>query len=102
MQETWLQSLGWEDPLEKEMTIHSSALAWEILWTEEPGVLLSMGFSRQEYWSGVSILLQVIFLTALQVDSLPLSHQGSPHYLAPSRHLFICIVVCNVTFLEFL
>ena len=43
MQETWLQSLGWEDPLEKEMTIHSSILAWEILWTEEPGVLQSMG-----------------------------------------------------------
>ena len=46
MQETWLQSLGWEDPLEKEMTIHSSILAWEILWTEEPGVLQSMGSQR--------------------------------------------------------
>ena len=35
MQETWVQSLGWEDPLEKEMETHSSILAWEILWTEE-------------------------------------------------------------------
>ena len=43
MQETWDQSLGWEDPLEKEMTTHSSILAWEIPWTEEPGRLQSMG-----------------------------------------------------------
>ena len=37
MQETWVRALGWEDPLEKEMAIHSSILAWEIPWTEEPG-----------------------------------------------------------------
>ena len=37
MQETWLRSLGREDPLEKEMTTHSSILAWRIPWTEEPG-----------------------------------------------------------------
>ena len=36
MQETWVQSLGREDPLEKEMAVHSSTLAWRILWTEEP------------------------------------------------------------------
>jgi len=36
-QETWVQSLGWEDPLEEEMATLSSILAWEILWTEEPG-----------------------------------------------------------------
>ena len=39
VQETWVQSLGWEDPLEKEMTTHSSILAWKIPWTEEPGGL---------------------------------------------------------------
>ena len=39
MHETWIQFLGWEDPLEKEMAIHSSVLAWEIPWTEEPGRL---------------------------------------------------------------
>ena len=43
MQETWVQSLGWEDPLEKEMATHSSTLAWKIPWTEEPGRLQSMG-----------------------------------------------------------
>ena len=43
MQETWARSLGREDPLEKEMTTHSSILAWEIPWTEEPGGLQAMG-----------------------------------------------------------
>ena len=42
-QEMWVQSLCWEDPLEKEMAIHSSTLAWEIPWTEAPGWLQSMG-----------------------------------------------------------
>ena len=46
MQETWVQSLGWEDPLEKEMATHSSILAWRIPWTEEPGGLQSMGSLR--------------------------------------------------------
>ena len=39
MQETWVRSLGWEDPLEKEMATHSSTLAWRIPWAEEPGGL---------------------------------------------------------------
>jgi len=43
MQETQVQSLGQEDPLEKEMATHCSILAWEIPWTEEPGRLQSMG-----------------------------------------------------------
>ena len=46
MQETWVQSLGWKDPLEKEMATHSSILAWKIPWTEEPGRLQSMGWQR--------------------------------------------------------
>ena len=46
MQETRVQSLGWEDPLEKEMAIHSSTLAWKIPGTEEPGGLQSMGPQR--------------------------------------------------------
>ena len=43
VQETWVLSLGWEDPLEKKMATHSSILAWKIPWTEEPGGLYSMG-----------------------------------------------------------
>ena len=48
MWETWVQFLGWEDPLEEEMATHSSILAWEIPWTEEPGRLQSMGLKRVE------------------------------------------------------
>ena len=44
--ETWLLSLGWEDPLEKGMATHSSILAWRIPWTEKPGRLQSMGLQR--------------------------------------------------------
>ena len=76
-EEMWVQSLGWEDPLEQEMLTHSSMFAWEISWTEDTGGLQSMGhksesenhsvvsnilgtlwtiqsmeFSRPEYWSG--------------------------------------------------
>ena len=46
MRETQVQSLGWEDPLEKEMATHSGTLAWRIPWTEEPGRLQSMGSQR--------------------------------------------------------
>ena len=46
VQETWVQSLGWVDPLEKEMATHSSILAWKISWTEEPGGLQPMGSQR--------------------------------------------------------
>ena len=48
MQEIWVPSLGREDPLKKEMTTHSSILAWEILWTEEPGRLQSMGTEKSQ------------------------------------------------------
>ena len=47
MRETWVQFLDWEDPLEKETAAHSSTLAWEIPWTEEPGGLQSMGSQRR-------------------------------------------------------
>ena len=46
MRETRVRSLGWEDPLEKEMATHSSTLAWKIPWREEPGRLQSMGSQR--------------------------------------------------------
>ena len=46
MQETQVRSLGWEDPLEKEMAAHSSILAWKIPWTAQPGRLPSLGLQR--------------------------------------------------------
>ena len=48
MQEIWVQSLGQEDPLEKEMATHSSTLAWKIPWTEEPGGLQSMTLQESD------------------------------------------------------
>ena len=46
MQETWVQSLGWEDPLEKEVAAHSSIFAWNIPGMEQPGSLQCMGWQR--------------------------------------------------------
>ena len=48
MQEMWVRSLGWKDPLEKEMAAHSSILAWEIPWREEPSRLQSMGSPKSQ------------------------------------------------------
>ena len=48
MRETWIRSLGWEDPLEKEMAMHSSILAWRIPWTEEPGKYSSWGCTKRQ------------------------------------------------------
>ena len=48
MQETWVRFLGWEDPLEEGMATHSSILAWEIPWTEDPGRAQSMGVTNSQ------------------------------------------------------
>ena len=58
VQETWVQSLGQEDLLEKEMATHSSILAWRVSWTEEPGGLQSMGLQRIRHdWATNAYLL---------------------------------------------
>ena len=62
LQETWVRSLGQEDSLEKEMVIHSSSLAWKILWIVEPGRLQSVGSQRvRHYWVN-SLSLSILFL----------------------------------------
>jgi len=69
-QETWVQSLGPEDPLEKEMATHSSILAWRIPWTEEPGRLQSMGLQRirqdgsDRAWVHAPLMLAKVLPTA--------------------------------------
>ena len=65
MRETWVQSLGWEYPLEKEMATHSSALAWKIPWTEEPGRLQSMGSQRVGHDWATSISFFLSFFPVL-------------------------------------
>ena len=47
LQETWVRPLGWKDPLEKEMATQSNILAWEVLWTEDPVRLQSMGSQKR-------------------------------------------------------
>ena len=59
MQETWVQSLGWEDPLEKAMAIHSRTIAWKIPWTEEPSRLQSVGSQRVRHDGVTSLSLSV-------------------------------------------
>ena len=55
MLETWIRSLGWEDPLQKGMATHSSILAWRFPWTEEPGRLQSLGSQRVGHDSVINI-----------------------------------------------
>ena len=60
MQETQVQSLGWENPLEKEMATHSSILAWKISWMEELGRLQSMGLQRVRHDWATSLQYRLI------------------------------------------
>ena len=61
--ETQVWSLGWNDPLEKEMATHSSILAWKISWTEEPGGLLSMGLQRvRHHWATSTYTFNILNL----------------------------------------
>ena len=57
MQETWVQSPGWEETLEKEMATHSSTLAWRIPWTEEPSGLQSIGSQRVRHDGAITLTL---------------------------------------------
>ena len=61
MQEMRVQSLGWEDPLEEGMAIHSNILAWEIPWTGEPGLLQSMGSKSQTHTHNYFIIYQNVY-----------------------------------------
>ena len=75
IQETQVQSLGQEDPLEKEMATHSSTLVWKIPWTEEPGRLQPMGSQRVGHDCMTSLSLFTFTLSGLLLAGTPL---GSP------------------------
>ena len=69
VQETRVPSLGWEDPLEKEIATHSSILGWKISWTEEPGGLQSMGLQRVGHdWATNTYLKQKTTTTKNPLD----------------------------------
>ena len=89
MQETWVWSLCWEDPLEKEMATHASTLAWKIPWTAEPGKLQSMGLQRVRHdWATSPHLTKYIryqlywqISTCAVLSPLVLSNCLRPHGL---------------------
>ena len=70
MQETWVRSLGQEDPLEKEMATHSSVLAWRIPWTEEPGGLQSTGSQRVGHDWATSLHYHKIETWAIKISKI--------------------------------
>ena len=85
-QETWVQTLGQEDPLEKEMATHSSILAWRLPWTEEPGGQPCMGSQSQTRLSGFTSLHQDVCLhrTAKDGSSSPTSCMKHPLSFLPT------------------
>ena len=78
MQETWVQSLGWKDPLEKGMASHSRSLAWRIPWTEEPGGLQFTGSQSQTQLNQLSTHVLLNFLSSFYFF-LPLSFSFFMH-----------------------
>jgi len=95
MWETWVRSLGWEDPLEKEMAIHSSTIAWKIPWTEEPGRLQSMGSQRVGHDWATSLL----HVTSHSLISVELLEINIKRYLKIA-HMFSSAMSCvSVTLL---
>ena len=106
MQEPWVWSLGWEGPLEKEMATHSSVLAWEIPWTEEPGGLQyrgshRVGHDRSDLAQHSALIIACCLLSptsllpSAQGDSYVLQWQGVfiAQTLSQSKYLNICWVV---------
>ena len=98
MQETQLQSLSWEDPLEKGISTHSSILAWRIPWTEEPGRLQSMG-SQKESDMTEQLTLQILlhFLFSLWYSNyayvIPL--ENCPQILVSCSILVFGLCLCS-------
>ena len=81
MRETWVRSLGREDPLEKEMVTHSSILAWRIPWTEKPGRVQSMGLQSWTRLSDFTILYTISIYIVLLTISIKISNRKLCSYL---------------------
>ena len=106
MQETWVWSLGQEDPLEKEMAIYSSTLAWKIPWTEKPSRLQSMGLQRvgHDWATSLSFFLSTWFFSlywnltfswALSYSPIQIITEISPAFSPP---LALLILLFGMTF----
>ena len=92
MQKTWIQSLGREDPLEKEMAPHSSILTWRIPWTEEPCGLQFMGWQRVGYGWATSLSLSYVSIYVYKCVYMYF-YVHTYMYLYISSYVFIIIVV---------
>ena len=99
MQETQVWSLGQEDSLEKEMTTHSSILAWEIPWTEEPGWLRSMGSQKSwtwlRDWTIITIIQEAVYIKDFMYYCIMNLNEDSKLYLFsnPSRNTWYFIYI---------
>ena len=93
MQETWVRSLGWEDPLEKEMAIHSSILAWRIPWTEEPGGLQSTGSQRVGHYWATSLHFNILICPGILMENL-MTSQKLTKGLNELANMLITFMVC--------
>ena len=80
MWQTWVWSLGWEDPLKKGKATHSSILAWKILQTEEPGRLLSGVHKELDLTKRLTFSLSITFLKALSPFTVTLEIRFQPHF----------------------
>ena len=89
MWETWVRSLGWEDPLKKELATHSNILAWEIPWTEEPSGLQSTGLQSQTRLTHTHQTAWILFLDPLL--DLDLGSSVSENTLLSGVHSVFCI-----------
>ena len=92
MQETWVQSLDWEDPLEEGMETHSSIFAWIIPWTEEPGGLQSMSQKELDTteWLTVSFSrLSAVVVNEMERDIMVLPPASLPLWSGPPP-AFVC------------
>ena len=95
MQETWVRSLGWEDPQEREIATHSSLLAWRIPYTEEPGGLQSIGSQALDMTEATEHTHTSVYMPILISQFVPLSssHPGSTCPLSLSVFKFISVIL---------
>ena len=87
IQEIWVQSPGWEDPLEKELAPHSSILAWRILWTEEPGRVQSMGSQRGGHNWATNTFSPSNMMNSVDLNFGLHHDSSSPHFPLPFWNL---------------
>ena len=95
MWETRVQSLGWEDPLEKEMATHSSNLAWEIPWTEEPGGPQSMGLKELDLTERLThlILHKLLSIVPCAITCMCRASQVAQDPVCVCVYIHICILL---------